>query len=133
MLKNSALNSTFDPSVILKRLFITTSACQKFGPCSELRLRLPNVPGAGIANAAGLRNWRSLPRNGLTPAIKSGRRTFRDDPPPGVLITNEHPAPPTTPVEVTHTVSGRVTRISMGNPLLALMIVPTSQLPRIAL
>src|ERR1043165_2446795 len=87
MLKNSALNSTLAVSVRRKRLFITMSACQKFGPCSELRTRLPNVPGDGMAKAAGLRNWRSLPRNGLTPGIRSGRRTLRDAPPPGVLIT----------------------------------------------
>ena len=34
------------------------SACLKLGPWIELRSRLPNVPGAGVANAAGFRNSR---------------------------------------------------------------------------
>ena len=69
------------------------SICLKFGPWIELRSRLPNVPGIGAANAAGFRNSRppSL-MNGSTPGTRSGRRTLREAPPPGVLITATRPA-----------------------------------------
>ena len=66
---------------------ITMSTCRKPGPWIELRSRLPNVPGAGVANAAGFRN--SSPpslMNGSTPGTRSGRRMLRELPPPGVLI-----------------------------------------------
>src|ERR1043165_9352554 len=74
-------------SVNLNRLSSITSACQKPGPENALRGRSPNVPGAGVANAAGLMKFRSLFRNGSAPAIKSGRRMLRQLSPPGVLTT----------------------------------------------
>jgi hypothetical protein len=59
----------------------------KVGPWIELRSRLPNVPGAGVANAAGLRNTRPpFSTKGFTPGTRSGRRTLRDEPPRGVLM-----------------------------------------------
>ena len=47
---------TWMPWVLAKRKsFETTrSACQKSGPRRKLRGRLPNVPGCGVVNAAGL-------------------------------------------------------------------------------
>src|SRR5437868_3731885 len=55
-LKNSARNSRLVDSASWKRLFSTISNCRKSGPCNWPRLRFPSVPGAGMANAAGLRN-----------------------------------------------------------------------------
>ena len=71
----------------VKCLESTRSTCLKFGPWIELRSRLPNVPGCGVANAAGFR--KSSPpsvMNGSTPGTRSGRRTLRVAPPPGVLM-----------------------------------------------
>src|SRR6266446_5322951 len=125
-----------------------TSACTSFGPCSAPRCRLPNVPGAGVAKAAGFKN--PFGRNGFTPGMRSGRRTFLELPPPGVLITawvvpvptgdeDVHAEPPhwgelkTTPVMLsTYTTSGRTMRTSIGNPERAPTIVPTCQLPKAA-
>src|SRR3981081_1818127 len=90
-LKISVRNSRFIDSENRKRLLKTRSNCLKFGPRSALRGRLPNVPGAGVANAAGFKIFRSLFKYGLTPEIKSGRRTFRELPPPGVLTTPMKP------------------------------------------
>src|SRR5437764_13678221 len=55
MLNISVLNSRFTFSVNLKRLFRTRSNCLKSGPRKKFRGALPNVPGAGVVNAAGLR------------------------------------------------------------------------------
>ena len=69
------------------------STCFELGPWIALRSRLPNVPGAGVAKAAGFRNSRppSL-MNGSTPGIRSGRRTLREAPPPGTLMIAVRPA-----------------------------------------
>src|SRR6266550_6760047 len=91
MLKTSVLNSRFVDSENLMRLFRTTSNCLKLGPRKACRGRLPNVPGAGVAKAAGFKMSRSLDKYGLTPATRSGRRTLREAPPPGVLITAVKP------------------------------------------
>src|SRR6267143_6370263 len=91
MLKISVLNSRLVDSEKLMRMFKTISNCLKLGPRKELRGTLPNVPGAGVANAAGFRMSRSLDKYGLTPATRSGRRTLREAPPPGVLMTAMKP------------------------------------------
>src|SRR5260370_22163814 len=86
-LKISVLNSRFVVSENLKRLLKTRSTCLKFGPRRKFRGTLPKVPGAGVVNAAGFSRLRSLFRYGLAPGTRSGRRTLRDDPTPGVLTT----------------------------------------------
>ena len=91
MLNTSVLNSKFIVSVIRNRLVTIMSACQNPGPESSLRGKFPNVPGAGVANAAGLIKLRSLLRNGFAPEIRSGRRMLRDAPPPGVFTTAANP------------------------------------------
>src|SRR5262249_35668032 len=48
-------------------------------------MRLPKVPGAGVANADGFKF--RLERNNGTPGTRSGRRTFLLFPPPTVLMT----------------------------------------------
>src|SRR6266404_3544550 len=92
ILKTSVLNSRFVLSENLKRFMKTRSNCWKFGPRRKFRGTLPNFPGAGVVNAAGFRMSRSLVRKGLTPGSKSGRRTLRDAPPPGVFTTAIKPA-----------------------------------------
>ena len=52
ILNISVRNSIFIVSVNLNRLFSIRSACQKPGPDNSLRVKFPNVPGAGVANAA---------------------------------------------------------------------------------
>src|SRR5262249_23928195 len=92
-LKTSIRNSTLLGPEIGKGFDSTRSVWLKPGPCSEPRSRLPKVPGFGVANAAGFRN--STPplwRNGSTPGTRSGRRTLRELPPPGVLISAVRPA-----------------------------------------
>ncbi len=152
ILKTSVLNSRFVVSLNLNRLFKITSTCLKFGPRKKFRGTLPNVPGAGIVKAAGFKRLRSLFRYGLTPGIRSGRRTLRDAPPPGVLTTAIKPAgsgfealivpgsdrtsPAVHPAAgLVHwiTTSGRTMPISSGKPDRALTMAPISQLPRIAL
>ena len=85
-------NSTLADSVMANFLARIRSCCMNLGPWIWLRTRLPNVPGFGIAKAAGLRIVRSLLRNGSTPGTRSGRRTLRELPPPGVLMTAVRPA-----------------------------------------
>src|SRR5215210_3944938 len=91
MLKISVRNSRFFDSENLMRLFRTRSNCRNPGPRKKFLGTLPNVPGAGVAKAAGFKIRRSLVKNGLTPATRSGRRTFREAPPPGVLTTAMNP------------------------------------------
>src|SRR5438876_8500265 len=86
ILKISVRNSNFAVSVSRNRLLKIISNWRKFGPRRAFLGRLPNVPGAGVANAAGFNIDRSLFKYGFTPATMSGRRTFRELPPPGVLI-----------------------------------------------
>src|SRR5262245_20952602 len=153
-LKISVRNSRFIDSVIGKRLLKIRSNCLKSGPRKAFRGTLPKAPGAGAAKAAGFSRFRSLFKYGLTPETKSGRRTFRDAPPLGVLTTAMNPegngfvpltvpgswatkpfakvvvtpAPvgTTQPAEFTHcmTTSGRTMPISSGSPERALKIVP---------
>src|SRR6267378_2503342 len=87
MLKISVLNSRFFDSENLMRLFKTRSNCLKPGPGRKFLGTLPKVPGAGVANAAGFKMSRSLVKYGLTPGTRSGRRTLREAPPPGVFTT----------------------------------------------
>jgi len=61
-LKISVRNSSLTLSLMGMRLLKIRSDCQKPGPRRALRARLPNVPGAGMAKAAGLRRFRSLLR-----------------------------------------------------------------------
>src|ERR1700686_1520360 len=91
MLKISVLNSRFVVSENLKRLLKTRSNCWKFGPRRKFLGTLPNVPGSGVVKAAGFRTFRSLLRYGFTPGIRSGRRTLREAPPPGVFMTAMKP------------------------------------------
>ena len=88
-LKTSRRSSAFVPRLLkLNRFATTRSICWKLGPLMELRSRLPNVPGFGVANAAGFRKMRPpSSMNGSTPGIRSGRRVAREAPPPGVLMT----------------------------------------------
>src|SRR6185503_19652035 len=88
----SVRNSMFDDSVSLKRLLRMRSNCVNFGPRNALRSRSPNAPGSGIENAAGLMMLRSLFTYGLAPAMRLGRRTLRDAPPPGVFTTPMKPS-----------------------------------------
>src|SRR5437660_10321355 len=92
MLKISVLNSRFIVSENLKRLLKIRSNCLKLGPRRKFRGALPKVPGAGVVKAAGFRINRSLVKYGFTPGTRSGRRTLRDAPPPGVLTTPMKPA-----------------------------------------
>src|SRR5262245_38834634 len=92
MLKNSALNSTLRVSANGNFLFKMTSTCRNFGARRKFRGKLPNVPGFGIAKAAGLKSVRSWLRYGSTPGIRSGRRVARLEPPNGVLIMAVRPA-----------------------------------------
>src|SRR6185295_10667676 len=91
MLNISVLNSRFTLSLNLIRLLKTRSNCWNFGPVKKFRGALPKVPGAGVAKAAGFIVRRSFVRYGFTPAMRSGRRTLRDAPPPGVLTTALNP------------------------------------------
>src|SRR5262245_45145558 len=91
-LKNSVRKSRLVFSERPNLLLSTKSSCRELGPRSALRGRLPNVPGWGVVNAAGLMRLRSLLRYGFTPGIRSGRRVARLEPPPGVLITAVRPA-----------------------------------------
>src|SRR5437870_10313335 len=86
-LKTSVLNSRFVLSENLMRLMKTRSNCWKLGPRKKFLGTLPKVPGAGVVNAAGFRISRSFVKYGLTPLIRSGRRTLRDAPPLGVFTT----------------------------------------------
>ena len=92
MLNTSVRNSIFIDSLTANFFAKIRSCWTNLGPCIWLRTRLPKVPGLGIAKAAGLRIVRSLLINGLAPGIRSGRRTLRELPPPGVLITAVPPA-----------------------------------------
>ena len=129
--------------------------CRQLRRAGCVRLKFPKLPGDGIAKAAGLIRFRSLLRNGLTPAIKFGRRIFRELPPPGVLTTAANPtgnavnvplnvgklatnpfakklpAPSGQPAASWHwtTTSGLTTNTSMGTPLRAFRIPPTSHPP----
>src|SRR5438105_286245 len=91
MLKISVLNSKFVDSLNLNRLLRIRSACMKFGPRRKFLGTLPKDPGAGVVNAAGLRINRSFVKYGFTPGMRSGRRTLRDAPPPGVFTTAVKP------------------------------------------
>src|ERR1041385_142101 len=90
-LKISVRNSRFALSVNLIRLLKMISNCWKFGPRNAFRGTLPKVPGCGVVNAAGFKIKRSLLRYGFTPGTKSGLRTLREAPPPGVLTTAMNP------------------------------------------
>ena len=58
-LKTSRRSSAFVPRLPKPNRFATTrSICWKPGPLIELRSRLPNVPGFGVAKAAGFRKMR---------------------------------------------------------------------------
>src|ERR1041384_7264768 len=162
MLKISVRNSRFTLSENRKRLLKIRSNCLKLGPFKAFRGRFPNVPAAGIANAAGFKKFRSLFKYGLMPGSKFGRRNCRDAPPPGELTTAVKPTgkgcvpltdgncavkpcgtvmvvvgellmrQPAAAAQTTET-SGRVMVTSTGKPERALTIVPISQLPRMAL
>src|SRR6476646_8236379 len=92
ILKIYVRNSRFVRSLNLNRLLRSRSNCWKFGPRRKFRGTSPNVPGAGVVNAAGFRIKRSFVRYGLTPGTRLGRRTLRDAPPPGVFTTAMKPA-----------------------------------------
>src|SRR5579864_2610212 len=53
-LKASPRTSSVYPSRILNTRDSAMSNCQNIGPLMASRLRLPKVPGAGLANAFGL-------------------------------------------------------------------------------
>src|SRR5262245_55535003 len=91
MLKISVRNSRFTVSVNLNRLLKIKSSWLKFGPWRKLRGTLPRVLGSGVAKASGFKISRSAFKNGSTPGTRFGRRTFREAPPPGVLITPTNP------------------------------------------
>src|SRR5579875_672953 len=69
MLKNSERNCRLFDSVNLKFLNNAKSKLTSFGPVSVLRPRVPNVNWDGIANAAGLYQWKIFCWN---PAGNSG-------------------------------------------------------------
>src|SRR5215469_9583872 len=75
MLKNSARNSRLLLSVSRVSFDREKSICLKLGPKTELRGQFPNVPVAGIANAAGLNQlvMDLFVAYGLTPGMQSGR------------------------------------------------------------
>src|SRR3954451_8634644 len=118
--------------LIPNRLATTRSTCANDGPRSASRFRLPNSPGAGIENAAGLSHCSPSLRYGLTPGTRLGRRTPREAPPPGVLMTAvqvAHGLLTTLPTASRYATSLRVTLTSSGTPLRPLRMVPTSQPP----
>src|SRR5437763_16524908 len=84
ILNTSVRNSKFIDSEKRNRLARIMSSCRKLGPDNAFREKLPNVPGEGVENAAGLIMLRSSLRYGLPPATRFGRLMLRELPPPGV-------------------------------------------------
>ena len=102
-----------------KSLLNIMSSCTNSGPRSALRGRLPNVPGCGVVNAAGLSQRTSSFRYGSTPGTMSGRCVPRLLP-PGMFVT-------VAPFTVA--LSARLMTTLMGTPLRALKMPPTRQPP----